>query len=134
LSESETLGVSRKPWRQGDRWSVREHLFAPLEQFSLYVRFEVSDVCVCEHAGNGPCGLKFQSVDATQLTAEEWDQLSAIRAAVPDAQFQIREHRAKCKSRSETEVKRGVIVKRQVDQLTFRREYALGGVHHVERI
>jgi hypothetical protein len=60
-----------------------------------------------------------------ELAADEWPQYSAIRAAVPDATFQLREHRAKCSSATEPTIRRGVIVKRTLDRLTFKREFAL---------
>lgn len=129
-NQRQRLVTGLLPWQEAYE-SLERHLFAPLEKFEPYTRFNVENICVCEHAGETPCGLKFQSVDATDLTADQWDTYSAIRSVVPDAQFQLREHRAKCRSRSETEMKRGVIVKRTVGSLTFKREYALGGSHDV---
>jgi hypothetical protein len=130
-NQRERLGAGLLPWSEAHS-ELERHLFAPLEQFAPYARFVVSDICVCQKFGEPECGLKFQSVDATELDAEEWDRFTQIRAAVPEAQFQMREHRATCRNKSVTAVKRGVIVKRYVDLLTFKREYALGGVHDVE--
>jgi hypothetical protein len=132
-NQRERLDAGLLPWSEAHS-ELERHLFAALEQFAPYTRFEVSDICVCPQSGEPQCGLKFQSVDATELDADEWGRFSQIKAAVPEAQFQLREHRALCRSKNITAVKRGVIVKRSVDQLTFKREFALGGVHDVERV
>lgn len=71
------------------------------------------------------CEVKFKSFDATELTADEWERYSAIRVAIPDAQFQLREHQAHCESLETPVIKRGVIVKRTVERLAFKREFAL---------
>ena len=41
--------------------------------------------------------MKFQSVDASELTADEWEKFAEIQAAVPGATLQLREHRAQTK-------------------------------------
>ncbi len=70
------------------------------------------------------CKVKFKSVDATELSAREWEQFSKLKAFAPTAQFVLREHHAQCE-RGEPLMKRGVIVKFQVENLTFKREFAL---------
>jgi hypothetical protein len=114
------------PWKEAYE-TVEEHLFDPLKDFPLYRRFEPGEVkCVCEAAGEfTACEPKFQSLDATELTADEWDQFCQIKAAVPGAMFQLREHRAQCRKASAPEIRRGVIVKFPEGQLNFRREFAL---------
>jgi hypothetical protein len=123
-NQRQRLAAGLLPWREAHA-AMEGFLFAPLQEFPLYERFDPADVCICERAGQEACKPKFESVDATELTAEEWDRLSAIQAVVPDGQFQLREHRARCKSRVEPLMRRGVIVKRTVGSLTFKREFAL---------
>jgi hypothetical protein len=120
-NQRERLAAGLLPWQEAHD-SLNEHLFAPLNGVELYTRFEVSEVCVCP---DDTCTPKFRSVDASELTADEWERFKAIRAQVPDATFQLREHQAKCASATRTKVKRGVIVKRTLDRLTFKREFAL---------
>jgi hypothetical protein len=110
--------------------TIEESLFAPLRDFQLYQRFDPLTVCVCQFdalAFDAPatCKVQFQSVDACGLNADEWESYSAIMKAVHSAQFQLREHRAKCASRTEVLIKRGVIVKLSVGSVVFKREYAL---------
>jgi hypothetical protein len=89
-------------------------------------RYLPGAVCECVMFGaEQPCKVKFQSVDATELTAGEWEQFSRLQAAVPGATFQLREHRAQCETAVEPKIRRGAIVKFAMGQLTFKREFAL---------
>jgi hypothetical protein len=126
-NQKQRLAAGLLPWAEAHS-ELEKGLFALLDEFPLYERFNVDEVCICPQMGGESCGLKFQSVDATELTADEWVRFDAIRTSIPDAQFQLREHRAKCRTRTEAEIRRGVIVKRSVDRLTVKREYALGTV------
>jgi hypothetical protein len=116
------------PWKEAQT-TVEESLFAPLRDCELYQRFDASTVCVCQFDNifDAPatCKVQFQSVDACELNADEWESYSFIQKAVPSAQFQLREHRAKCESRAEPLIQRGVIVKLSVGSVVFKREYAL---------
>src|SRR5688572_28523377 len=98
VARRSNLSLSR---RAGDT-SPGIPLYAPLATFPQYTRFENGKVCQCFDYGSDeygrPCKVKFQSVDALELTAEEWDHYSKIREAVPHATFQLREHRAQCLS------------------------------------
>lgn len=51
--------------------------------------------------------------------------LAAIKRCLPLATFHLREHKADCMSFVPAVVRRGVIVKFAVDNLTFKREFAL---------
>ena len=135
VNQRERLKAGVLPWKEAHA-CLEEHLYSALDGFPLYRRFEIEEVCVCELCGNERCKLQFQSVDASELTADEWGRLAQIRAAAPDATFQLREHRAKCASSAEPVIRRGVIVKFIVDNLTFKREFALteGGAHDDVRV
>jgi hypothetical protein len=109
------------PWKEAAE-TAESYLFRPLDEFPLYKRFEVSEVCGCFPE---TCELKFTTIDAEELTAEEWEQLTRIKSVVPAAQFQLREHRAQCETVKEPVIRRGVIVKFTLGRLPFRREYAL---------
>jgi hypothetical protein len=122
-NQRQRLAAELLPWKEAYE-TVEANFFKPLEGFQLYRRFEPEEVtCVCP--GEFKCDPKFQSVDATEVTADEWDQFAKLRAVVPGATFQFREHRAKCQSAVEPEIRRGVIVKFSLGQLTFKREFAL---------
>jgi len=123
-NQQERLAANLLPWQEAFA-TVEHYLFTPLAGFKLCERFDPAEVCMCERAGSDACEPKFQSLDATELTADEWDDLSRIKEAAPGATFQLREHRATCKSHANPEVRRGVIVKFTLGQLTFKREFAL---------
>jgi hypothetical protein len=126
-NQQQRLTAGLLPWQEAYN-AVDESLYTPLKDYPPYCRFDPASVCVCFKDEYTPlCDIKFRSVDATELSAEEWDQYAKIRAAVPGATFQLREHSAKCKSASEPQVKRGVIVKFSMWQLGFKREFALTG-------
>jgi hypothetical protein len=123
-NQRQRLGAGLLPWTEAYE-AVEDSFFAPLVDFPLYSKFEPRAVCHCGFE-IGHCDVVFQSVDATELTAEEWEQFARIKATAPNGQFQFREHRAKCASAAEWEIRRGVIVKFALNALTFKREYALG--------
>jgi hypothetical protein len=121
-NQRQRLAADLLPWKEAYE-SVEAHFFKPLEGFALYQRFDPDEVpCVCEFK----CNPKFQSVDAIELTADEWEQFAKVQAVVPGAAFQFREHRASCQSSPEPQiVRRGVIVKFLLGPLTFKREFGL---------
>lgn len=124
-NQRQRLAAGLLPWKEVYE-AAEEHLYAPLSTFPLYRRFQVEQVCHCLEAGaEKACKVKFQSVDAVELTADEWDRYSKIRAGVPNANFQLREHRAECQIGFGPEMRRGVIVKMSLGKLTFKREFAL---------
>jgi hypothetical protein len=122
-NQRQRLANGLLPWKEAFE-AAEEHLYAPLAEFPLYKRFEIEEVCQPE-GDEGLCKVKFQSVDATELTADEWDTYSKIRAVIHNATFQLREHRAQCNHTVEWLVRRGVIVKFSLGQLTWKREFAL---------
>jgi hypothetical protein len=131
-NQRERLAAELLPWKEAFE-TAEEHYFKPLEGFPLYRRFEPAEVlCVCEQQGGFRCEPKFQSFDATELTADEWEQFARIKSAVPGGTFQFREHRAKCATAPEPEIRRGVIVKFTLGQLIFKREFAVTTTSDVE--
>jgi hypothetical protein len=129
-NQRQRLAAGLLPWQEAYE-AAENYLFAPAAAFQLYQRFEIEDICLCVRMGDDFCDPKFQSVDATELTADEWEQFARIKSALPGAQFQLREHRAQCKSAENPEMRRGVIVKFTMGQLTFKREFALTTVDEV---
>ena len=129
-NQQQRLAAHLLPWNEAYQ-TATEYLYSPLQPFPLYERFSREEVCECQRDEyiSKTCDIKFQSVDATELTADEWDQLSQIQAVVPDATFQLREHRAACFNVVGQKVRRGVIVKFTLGELGFKREFALGGTH-----
>ena len=123
-NQRQRLAAQLLPWDEAYA-ALADHLYAALGECPLYQRFDIKDVCVCWHMGKEACDIKFRSVDATTLTAQEWEQLAKIRSAVPDATFQLREHTARCASDDKPQLRRGVIVKLAFERLTFKREFAL---------
>lgn len=124
-NQRERLIAGLLPWKEAYD-AAEAHLYAPLSEFPLYKRFDIEEVCECVRAGveETPCKVKFQSVDAVELTAQEWDQFSKIRKMAPVATFQLREHRAQCQI-APPQIRRGVIVKFSLGNLNFKRELAL---------
>ena len=90
-NQRQRLAAGLLPWKEIYE-AAEAQLYVPLASFPLYKRFELQEVCKC--APDGRANVKFQSVDTVELTAEEWEQYSKVRAAVPRATFQLREHRA----------------------------------------
>lgn len=124
-NQRERLIAGLLPWKEVSD-AAEEHLYAPLASFQLYKRFEIDEVCECLMGGaEQPCKVKFQSVDAVELTAQEWEQFSKIRKVASQATFQLREHRAQCQIGFGPKIRRGVIVKMPLGQLIFKREFAL---------
>ena len=123
-NQRQRLAAGLLPWKEAYE-EAEESFFAALAEFNRYARFEPQEVCRCMNPDMETCEVKFQSVDASELTAEEWEQFAKIKATVPNAQFQVREHRAQCVSTTEPVVKRGVIVKFTLGNLTFKREFAV---------
>jgi hypothetical protein len=133
-NQRQRLAAGLLPWKEVYE-AAEEHLYGPLAAFPPYKRFEIEEVCECLRGSlDDACKVKFQSVDATELTAEEWEGYSRIQAAVPDATFQLREHRAQCVTAFDPKIRRGVIVKFTMGQLSFKREFALGGPHDASGI
>ena len=127
VNQQQRLEAGLLPWKEVYE-AAQEHLYHPLGSFPLYERFVAENICKCRRDLDEPaCAVKFQSVDAVELTADEWDQLAKIRYAVPHATFQLREHRAQCISEFDPQIRRGVIVKLALGSLTFKREFALTG-------
>jgi hypothetical protein len=124
-NQRQRLSAGLLPWKEAFD-AVEDYLFKPTSSFPLYEKFDIGDICMCLSRVEGQtCSPKFQSVDAAELTADEWEQFAAIKTAVEGAQFQLREHRAQCESATEAQMRRGVIVKFSLGQLTFKREFAL---------
>ena len=125
-NQRQRLDAGLLPWQEASD-GLEQYLFEPLTAFPLYERFDRTEVCKCvgDEYQAKVCEVKFKSFDATVLSAEEWDRYTHIRDAVPDAQFQLREHQAACHSVENPLIRRGVIVKRTVGWLTYKREYAL---------
>jgi hypothetical protein len=126
-SQRQRLAAGLLPWKEVYE-AAEAQLYAPLSAFPLYKRFELQEVCTC--TPDGRANVKFQSVDTVELTAEEWEQYSKIRAAVPRATFQLREHRAACQAACDPQIRRGVIVKVSMGNLSFKREFALTEASH----
>lgn len=125
-NQRQRLAAGLLPWQEAYDYMETE-LYMPLWGIPEYQRFTPEEVCKCVETGflGEPCKPKFKSVDATELTAEEWDRLSQIKALVPNATFQLREHQADCMAFVPPMIRRGVIVKIAVDNLRFKREFAL---------
>ena len=126
-NQRQRLAAGLLPWKEIYE-AAEAQLYASLSPFPLYKRFELQEVCKC--TPDGRANVKFQSVDTVELTAEEWEQYSKIRAAVPRATFQLREHRAACQAACDPQIRRGVIVKVSLGSLSFKREFALTEVSH----
>jgi hypothetical protein len=126
-NQRQRLAAGLLPWKEIYE-AAEAQLYVPLSAFPLYKRFELQEVCTC--TPDGRANVKFQSVDTVELTAEEWEQYSKIRAAVPRATFQLREHRAACQAACDPQMRRGVIVKVSLGNLSFKREFALTKVSH----
>jgi hypothetical protein len=102
-NHKQRLEAGLLPWKESHE-SVDEWFFAELDAtFAPDRRFDTADVCVCVQSGRDleACQLSFQSIDAAELIAKEWELYSKVKAAAPEADFQLREHRAKCKSATE---------------------------------
>jgi len=130
-NQRDRLNAGLLPWAEAYS-SAEEYFYRPLADVPLYERFDAGQVCRCNREWDEqPCKIKFRSADAIELTAEEWNQFANIKALVPGASFQLRQHHAQCRSGHE-EMKRGVIVKFVLGQLSFKRQYALTGVQSAE--
>jgi hypothetical protein len=122
-NQRQRVAAGLLPWQEAYN-SAEDYLYRPLNGFALYEKWKDEEVkCVC--FSDFSCDRKYQSVDATELTSDEWDSLTAIKAKVPGAEFQLREHRAQCQSATETLIRRGVIVKFKLGELGFKREFLL---------
>lgn len=108
------------PWQEAFD-CADEAFFEPLASFALHERIEPGKVCICFDQ----CEVKFQSIDSAELTAEEWELFARIKAAAPDAEFRVREHRAECVTRDEPLVRRSVVVKFKLGALSFKRQLSL---------
>lgn len=114
------LAAGLLPWDEAYE-SAECAFFEPLKRFPRYERFDPANVCKCMDQ----CEVKFKSLDAAELSAEEWEQFAQIKAAAPDAEFRIREHRAECDSLEEPEIRRAVVVKFNLGSVPFKRQFAL---------
>jgi len=126
-NQRQRLAAKLLPWQEAYD-SLEAHLYLPLKDFPVYQRFTVEEVCRCRFPPDSFeqfCKPTFKSTDATELAAAEWETLAAIKKCVPLATFQLREHRAACLSELSPSVRRGVIVKFDVDNLKFKREFGL---------
>lgn len=137
-NQRERLAAGLLPWKEAheaiDASFFDDDYLEAVEGVQLYARFDNAAVCVCPRQDEqATCDLKYQASDATELTASEWEQLSLVKKvfdktakdAGASVEYQYREHSAKCVTAPEALIRRGVIVKITLDQLTFKRELAL---------
>lgn len=111
------------PWQEAYD-AMDAYLYQRLDGFAPYEKIPAAEVCKNEPR----CKIKFKSLDATELTAAEFDRFEEIQAKVGDpgpmwVEFQLREHTAECQHR--TVMRRGVIVKFAQGSLRFKREFLL---------
>lgn len=125
-NQRQRLAAGLLPWQEAND-ALEAHLYSPLKDFPVYQRFTVEEVCKCVETGfmEEACKPTFKATDATELSAKEWETFAAVKKCVPLATFQLREHRAACAAFVPAEVRRGVIVKFDVDNLKFKREFGL---------
>jgi hypothetical protein len=141
-NQRERLAAGVLPWKEVHDY-IHSSLFFDFDYDAVrippYKRFGTREACVCPSGDYEPrCEPKFQASDATELTASEWEQLSIVKKffdriateAGASVEYQYREHSAKCVTAPEPVIRRGVIVKFTLDQLTFKNEFALTGVTH----
>ena len=119
---------------------IRSAAFASLEELPRYQKLRKQDIdCVCQCEGPDP---DFQVKPATRATAEEFDRMEEIHAAIkahhPEATVVLLDHEAWCKRCWEhdddgndtgqdvrTVHRKAVRVEIKLGELTFSREYAV---------
>lgn len=100
-------------------------LFAEIEKSE--VRAECDDDCVCS-SGYNNCKVTCDTIDAPSADASEWDSLTAIRAALPNAEISLKEVSCAC---TDNDCKTGEITRRYfyakivVGAFTFTRKFAV---------
>ena len=100
---------------------MAEEAFAPLGSFVLYEPMHARDVCTCGY--DEACHVDFSSEQADEATATEWEVMEALRATLPGAELQLREHHGETKHCEQTVTRRGVKVTVTVEAYRFHREY-----------
>ena len=101
---------------------MRDQAFAALESCARYERLTASDVCTCDYAG---CHVTYSVDEKPTLTAEQYEWLLDMRAALPDAEMQPRLHRGVGDACGGEAGRLAIRVRLVVDAYTFTREYAV---------
>ncbi len=115
--------------------AIKNQTFAPLDGFLEYERIDDSDVrascdesCRCSY--DSGCSISCNTNDEDSVTAEQWEQIKAMRALLPVAEFTLRKHYCQCED-SDCEagaVKRfSIYVKIKTGEFVFNRNYAVEG-------
>jgi len=93
---------------------LRNHLFAPLDDFPRYERLKSDDI---PHASDEECGygcdgdLDFGVEDLESLDKEAWERFQVLQTLIPDdAQHDLRLHYGKCEQCDGTVGSRSVLV------------------------
>lgn len=103
--------------------AIRAQAFAPLDGEARYKKLKASDVCGGDDYESGYHSVDFDSEDAEELTADEWDYLTALRERMPCAAITVRRHTAECGTCENKITRTGYHVKMCIGELTLSREY-----------
>lgn len=111
--------------------ALRDEAFAPLAAFARYEKITKSDVpCHCEDCDEPK--IKFSTNTETEATAEDFDRMEQIQAALSGAVLTLRWHRGYCETCSDPEDDSDGVFERHsirvaitAGEFDFTREYAV---------
>ena len=99
---------------------IRAQLYDPMKDWPRYEKIQASDFCTCEYDPD----IEYSADLKPHVTAEEYDQLQALRKLMPTAEIEIREHEGKCSECDNNCLRTGFMVRITTGELKFSREYA----------
>jgi len=105
--------------------AIRSATYAPLDKFPRFKKLKTTDVCN-DDSGWGDHEVNFSVEDANSLTADEFVVLKNLQNVAPkNSVITPRIHTAECSDCGNTVTRLGFMVKIQVGELSFSREYGL---------
>ena len=102
--------------------AARNLLFAPLDSFARYERLTGDDLPYFDCSNHTP---EFEVRTIEVLSADAFDKLKSIRAAVPSAQIEVRAHEVTCVDCDALTERTSALVSIDWRDYTLSREYAL---------
>lgn len=108
---------------------VRDHLYAPLNDFPRYQKMKKSDICEADEYEYESHRVSYKTEDLTEMTADQFAMMKKIKAAAQEgAVIEARKHVGVCADCGNDEgyLKRvGFMVRVTVGEFEFSREYGM---------
>lgn len=108
---------------------VRDHLYAPLNDFPRYQKMKKGDICEADENEYEDHRVSYKTEDLTEMTADQFAMMKKIKAAAPEgAVIEARKHVGVCADCPDDDgylERVGFMVRVAVGDFEFSREYGM---------